>query len=69
MNESRDDVLIMSAEDYTGATNVPAYPSLQGPFYLSYYTKALDANRIDYDVYDVDDRDRRSPDWLGVRDP
>jgi murein tripeptide amidase MpaA len=66
VNESRDDVLIMSAEDYTGATNVPAYPSLQGPFYLSYYTKALDANRIDYDVYDVDDRDRRSPDWLGV---
>ena len=66
VNESRDDVLIMSAEDYTGATNVPAYPSLQGPFYLNYYTKALDANRIDYDVYDVDDRDRRSPDWLGV---
>ena len=56
----------MSAEDYTGATNVPAYPSVQGPFYLSYYTKALDANRIDYDVYDVDRRDRRSPDWLGV---
>jgi murein tripeptide amidase MpaA len=66
VNESRDDVLIMAAEDYTGATNVPAYPSVQGPFYLSYYTKALDANRIDYDVYDVDDRDRRSPDWLGV---
>jgi hypothetical protein len=66
VNESRDDVLILSAEDYTGATNVPAYPSLQGPFYLSYYTKALDANKIDYDVYDVDDRDRRSPDWLGV---
>jgi Zinc carboxypeptidase len=66
VNESRDDVLIMSAEDYTGATNVPAYPGLQGPYYLSYYTKALDANKIDYDVYDVDDRDRRSPDWLGV---
>jgi murein tripeptide amidase MpaA len=66
VNESRDDVLIMSAEDYTGATNVPAYPTLQGPFYLSYYTKALDANKIDYDVYDVDDRDRTSPDWLGV---
>ena len=41
VNESRDDVLIMSAEDYTGATNVPAYPSVQGPFYLSYYTKAV----------------------------
>jgi murein tripeptide amidase MpaA len=66
VNESRDDVLIMSAEDYTGATNVPAYPGVDGPYYLSYYTKALDANKIDYDVYDVDDRDRTSPDWLGV---
>jgi murein tripeptide amidase MpaA len=66
VNESNDDVLIMSAEDYTGATNVPAYPSAEGPFYLSYYTKALDANKVGYDVYDVDDRDRTSPDWLGV---
>ena len=30
VNESRDDVLIMSAEDYTGATNVPAYPGRPG---------------------------------------
>jgi hypothetical protein len=66
VNESHDDVLIMAAEDYTGATNVPAYPNAAGPHYLQYYTKALDANKIDYDVYDVDDRNRTSPDWLGV---
>jgi zinc carboxypeptidase/immune inhibitor InhA-like protein len=65
VNESRDDVLIMAAEDYTGLQpNTTTDPT--GPKYLSFYTKALDANRIDYDVYDVDHRNRKSPDWLGV---
>ena len=34
-------VLILAAEDYTGATNDPAYPSANGPFYLNFYTDAL----------------------------
>ncbi|MGH2710793.1 MAG: M14 family zinc carboxypeptidase, partial [Actinomycetota bacterium] len=59
-------VLILSAEDYTGATNVPAYPSTAGPFLLEEYTAALDANGIDYDVYDVDAMGRTAPSYLGV---
>ena len=30
------DVLVVAAEDYTGASNVPAYPSAAGPNYLSW---------------------------------
>jgi hypothetical protein len=63
VKESRAQVLIMSAEDYTGPS--PAQDTT-GPHYLSYYTDALDAVGIDYDVYDVDRRERTSPDWLGV---
>jgi hypothetical protein len=44
-------ILLVSAEDYTG-TN-PTYPP-GGPFYLSYYTAALDAGGYSYDVWDVD---------------
>ena len=57
-------VLIMSAENYTAG--VPTYPDTSGPTYLSYYTDALEANGVAYDIYDVDKRGNRSPDWLGV---
>ncbi len=58
------DVLILSAEDYTGAS--PAKPGVTAPQYLSYYTDALDANGVAYDVYDVDANGRTAPDALGV---
>ena len=60
------DVLVVAAEDYTGTSNVPAYPSTAGPHLLSYYTDALEANNVSFDVYDVDARGRTAPDHLGV---
>jgi len=60
--ESGNDVLIMSAEDYTGASPVQA----GGPNYLSFYQDALAANGTTADVYDVDARGRIAPDSLGV---
>lgn len=62
VEESTDDVLIVAAEDYTGASPGQA----GGPNYLDYYTDALDANGTSYDVYDVDDRGRIASDALGV---
>lgn len=62
VEESTDDVLIVAAEDYTGASPGQA----GGPNYLDYYTDALDANGTGYDVYDVDDRGRIASDALGV---
>ncbi|RXZ47621.1 zinc carboxypeptidase [Agromyces fucosus] len=62
VEESTDDVLIMAAEDYTGASPAQA----GGPNYLDYYQDALDANGTGYDVYDVDARNRTAPDALGV---
>ena len=53
----------MSAENYT-AGNPAQDPN--GPHYLSYYTDALDAIGVAYDVYDVDRLGNRSPDFLGV---
>jgi hypothetical protein len=44
-------ILVMAAEDYNG--EIPEYPP-GGPFYLSYYTDALDAGGYAYDVWDVD---------------
>jgi zinc carboxypeptidase len=60
--ESDNRVLIMAAEDYTGASPVQT----PGPHYLSFYTDALSANGIGYDVYDVDARGRKAPTALGV---
>ncbi|MBM7505168.1 M14 family zinc carboxypeptidase [Agromyces aurantiacus] len=60
--ETEHSVLIMSAEDYTGASPVQA----GGPNYLAYYQDALAANGVSYDVYDVDARGRVAPDALGV---
>ena len=62
VEESDDNVLIMAAEDYTGASPVQA----SGPNYLDFYQAALDANGTGYDVYDVDARARTAPDALGV---
>jgi Zinc carboxypeptidase/Immune inhibitor A-like, MAM domain len=60
------DVLVLAQEDYTGLSNVPAYASTSSPNYLSYYTDALTANGITFDVYDVDAMGREAPDHLGV---
>ena len=62
------DVLILAAEDRTGASASPAYASTSPstPNYLSFYEDALTANGIDYDVYDVDAMGRTAPDHLGV---
>jgi hypothetical protein len=58
-------VLIMAAEDYTGAS--PAFPpGKTSPDYLSFYTDALTANGVAFDVYDVDAQGRTAPDNLGV---
>jgi hypothetical protein len=56
-------VVVLAAEDYTGAS--PAQ-GVTAPKYLSYYTDALAANGISYDVYDVDANSRTAPDPLGV---
>jgi hypothetical protein len=62
------DVLILAAEDRTGASTSPAYASTSPstPNYLSFYEDALKANGIAYDVYDVDAMGRTAPDHLGV---
>jgi hypothetical protein len=64
------DVLILAAEDRTGASNVPAYASTDPatPNHLSYFEEALSANGISYDVYDVDAAGRVAPDHVGVLD-
>ncbi len=49
-------ILVLSAEDYNdpiGYTR-PPYPSGSGPYYLQYYTDALDVGGYSYDVWDVD---------------
>jgi hypothetical protein len=58
-------VLIVAAEDYTGAS--PDYPpGTTAPLHLDYYKQALDASNVEYDVYDVDAHGRTAPDNLGV---
>lgn len=62
VSETGHDVLVVAAEDYTGAspTQTP------GPHYLDYYLDALAANGVDADVYDIDAAGRVAPDALGV---
>ena len=55
-------MLVVAAEDYTGASPAQA----PGPHYLNYYLNALAANGIGADVYDVDAMGRKAPDALGV---
>jgi hypothetical protein len=57
-------VLVLSAEDYTGAS--PVKEGVTAPQYLSFYTDALMANGVAFDVYDVDAHNRTAPDNLGV---
>jgi murein tripeptide amidase MpaA len=64
VSDSGDRVLVLAAEDYTGAS--PAMPGVTSPLYLSYYTDALTAAGISHDVYDVDANNRTAPDALGV---
>jgi hypothetical protein len=61
-NESDNRVLVLSAEDYTGASPVQA----GGPNFVSYYQDALAANNIGSDVYDVDAHARTAATKLGV---
>jgi hypothetical protein len=65
-SDSGADVLVLAAEDYTGNSAFPAYPGTTGPNFLSYYTEALEAKGIEYDVWDWDAEGRRAPDPLGV---
>jgi hypothetical protein len=57
-------VLVLAAEDYSGAS--PVKTGVTSPQYLSFYTDALAANGVAFDVYDVDARARTAPDALGV---
>ncbi|HEY3140181.1 MAG TPA: M14 family metallopeptidase [Acidimicrobiales bacterium] len=57
-------VLVLSAEDYTGAS--PVYANQTSPTFLHFYTDALNANGVGFDVYDVDAHGRVAPDPLGV---
>jgi hypothetical protein len=60
------DVLIVAAEDRTGASTNPPYVDPTVPSFLDTYEAALQANGIEYDVYDVDANGREAPDHLGV---
>ncbi len=60
--KSNNKVLVVAAEDYSGASPVQT----PGPHYLSYYLNALAANGYSADVYDVDAMGRKAPDALGV---
>ncbi len=62
VSETGNEVLVVAAEDYTGASPLQA----GGPNYVDYYLDALEANGHDADVYDVDARDRTAPDHIGV---
>lgn len=62
VSESDHRVLVVAAEDYTGASPVQE----PGPHYLPYYLDALAANGEEADVYDVDAEGRVAPDALGV---
>jgi murein tripeptide amidase MpaA len=65
-SESNARVLVLAVEDYTGQSALPAYNQTKKPNYLSYYTNALSANGVAYDVYDYDAMLRKAPDPLGV---
>ena len=62
-SDSGDRVLVMAAEDYTGPSPVQ---NKKGPHYLGYYTAALDAAGVSWDVWDVDAEERQAPHPLAV---
>jgi hypothetical protein len=63
-SDSGKRVLLVAAEDYTGAS--PVYADQTTPSFLSFYSDALTANGLAFDVYDVDAHGRTAPDALGV---
>ena len=62
VSETGNRVVVVAAEDYTGASPVQR----RGPNYLDYYLNALADNGIEADVYDVDARGHPRPRLLGV---
>jgi hypothetical protein len=64
VSETGHHVLVVAAEDYTGASPVQA--GVTEPQYARTYVAALAANGITADVYDVDGNARSAPDALGV---
>ena len=62
VSESGNGVLVVAAEDYTGASPVQT----PGPHFADTYVDALAANGQQADVYDVDAAGRLAPDALGV---
>jgi hypothetical protein len=62
VSENGNRVLVVAAEDYTGASPVQT----PGPHFVDTYTAALAANGQQADVYDVDAAGRIAPDALGV---
>ena len=63
VSETSNRVLVVAAEDYTGASPVQASG---GPHFVDTYTDALAANGQPADVYDIDAQGRIAPDALGV---
>jgi Zinc carboxypeptidase len=65
VGDATADVLVVAAEDRTGAS--PPYPPpTTNPFFLSYYTNAITAAGRTAEVYDVDAMGRQAPDHTGV---
>ena len=62
VSDSNRQMLVVAAEDYTGASN----GSPGGPKYTQTFLDALAQNGVLADVYDVDARTRTAPDSLGV---
>ena len=62
VSDSNRQMLVVAAEDYSGASPVQT----PGLHYAQTYLDALAANGIAADVYDVDARGRTAPDALGV---
>jgi hypothetical protein len=65
-SDTANRVLVLSAEDYGGQQNDPAYPGTAGPYFVDQYKAALATNNVPFDVYDVDANGRTAPDRLGV---
>ena len=63
VSDTGNDVLVVAAEDYTGAS--PVQPA-DGPHHAAPYLAALAANGEDADLYDIDAEGRVAPDALGV---
>jgi Zinc carboxypeptidase/Immune inhibitor A-like, MAM domain len=65
-SESSNQVLLMSAEDYTGRSATDSATPYAGPRYLSDLRQALEGAGVGYDVYNVDANGRTGPSELGV---